>query len=52
MFCNNILFFLGKFHHFILYQDKKEIYIFDKSNNFSNIGIYAMVIYFIVHFNA
>ena len=37
---------------FLYYTKKKNKYIFEKNNTFNNLGIYAMVMYFIVHFNA
>ena len=36
----------------MLYQDKKKKKKIEHSNNFNNLEIYAMVIYFIVHFNS
>ena len=35
----------------MLYQDKKKNK-FENSNNFNNLEIYVMVMYFIVHFNS
>ena len=38
-------------HYFISHEDKKKLN-FEKSNNFNNLDIYAMVLYFIVYFNS
>ena len=36
--------------HFLYYTKTKKN-VFEKSNNFNKLDIYAVVIYFIVHFN-
>ena len=41
--------------HFLTILDSagtKKNYIFEKSNNFNSLDIYAVIMYFIVHFNA
>ena len=51
-FSVGIVFFSSKFHHSYIVQRQKKNYIFEKINDFNNLDIYAVVTYFIVHFNA